>query len=382
MLNKESLRITFSLDEVPENTPEDAVIYITGDFCHWYPDMNKYRMSKMKDGHYTITLELPDRDIEYKYTRGSWETSECRPDGTGIQNRKLKTGLKEEVRDTVYAWEDKLHSSSEQVRLIDDFVYQYRKSPARKIWIYTPPDYDESDRIYPLLIMLPGQNLFDNFYAEVREWGIDKKLNYLSGQGITCPVIAGIEIERDFIPVQDYQFVNMRKNSRAGHLAFFILEQLIPYMSSHFRVNTSPHDIGIIGSEWLSKFVFYTGVQHPEIFTKIGLFSPRLSPCKELYSTIDNIEQPNHYKFSMLLGALEGQERINHTMKLHEHLLIKGIPENQLFMDIKHNEDAGPGLWGNAFPDIYMRFFNQSLPSLDSFGPVIHEPVEDNKKND
>ncbi len=47
------------------------------------------------------------------------------------------------------------------------------KQSPRKVYVYLPDDYDESDRIYPVLYMFDGHNLFDDSVATFgKSWGI------------------------------------------------------------------------------------------------------------------------------------------------------------------------------------------------------------------
>ena len=62
----------------------------------------------------------------------------------------------------------------------------------RRITALLPYDYNSSDRRYPVLYLQDGQNLFDD-YAPFGNWGIDKKLAHLAGQGKGDIIIVAID---------------------------------------------------------------------------------------------------------------------------------------------------------------------------------------------
>ena len=61
------------------------------------------------------------------------------------------------------------------------FAPQLNRS--RRIWIYLPPDYDSSQKDYPVLYMHDGQNVFDAATSFSVEWEVDESLNQLFDDG-------------------------------------------------------------------------------------------------------------------------------------------------------------------------------------------------------
>ena len=59
----------------------------------------------------------------------------------------------------------KKHTASPQVQVLDDSLWMPQLKRHRRIWVYLPPDYGQSDKKYPVLYMHDGQNLFDEYYA-------------------------------------------------------------------------------------------------------------------------------------------------------------------------------------------------------------------------
>ena len=94
------------VDELPDNTPKAAEIYVTGNFNNWDPGDTSYIMTKTDSGLF-INITYPGDTLEYKYTRGDWQTVEGRPNGLAIPNRAMFFGQqKEAAKDRIYSWED------------------------------------------------------------------------------------------------------------------------------------------------------------------------------------------------------------------------------------------------------------------------------------
>ena len=61
----------------------------------------------------------------------------------------------------------------------------------RKIWVYLPPNYEQSSKRFPVLYMQDGQNIFDNKTSYAGEWKVDETLNKLSKvYGLNLIVVA------------------------------------------------------------------------------------------------------------------------------------------------------------------------------------------------
>ena len=84
----EKVPVTFSVT-VPDGTPADAVIRIAGTFAasgypEWEPDGEGMELTKGGDGKYSITLNLIEGAIEYKYVlNGNWDYVEMAAAETG-----------------------------------------------------------------------------------------------------------------------------------------------------------------------------------------------------------------------------------------------------------------------------------------------------------
>jgi hypothetical protein len=105
---KRIVSVTFQV-AVPPDTPPTDTVYIAGDFQGWAPADTP--MTQVDASTWTITIPFQDgTDIQYKYTRGSWDAVE-KDDGCGeILNRTLTADYSistaQVVQDSVSKWRD------------------------------------------------------------------------------------------------------------------------------------------------------------------------------------------------------------------------------------------------------------------------------------
>lgn len=115
----DAARVTF-LVRAPKTTPPNDPIYLVGSFNDWYPRDEKLLLTKLPNGYYTFTLSRRGEDyIEYKFTRGGWETGESDTQGVDSPNRNFTFGTKDTVYVQIAGWVDK--SSWERKHKMFDF---------------------------------------------------------------------------------------------------------------------------------------------------------------------------------------------------------------------------------------------------------------------
>lgn len=107
IMPKAHLRIR--VNRIPENTPEDASLFITGDFNSWQPGDPDFRLQPQEDGSWQIAVPLYDDTLEYKFLRGSWSTVEGRKSGRARFNRRYVLEDEQQTQYTevqIESWED------------------------------------------------------------------------------------------------------------------------------------------------------------------------------------------------------------------------------------------------------------------------------------
>jgi predicted alpha/beta superfamily hydrolase len=149
----------------------------------------------------------------------------------------------------------------------------------RAIQAYLPPGYSENPfRRYPVLYMHDGRNLF-NAQSSITglEWEVDEVLDRGIRQGSVEELIV-VAVDRtaqrisEYTPVPDPGFP---ANPPLGGLYLRMLtEELKPMIDAQLRTKPERGFTGIMGSSLGGLISAYAGLQHPDVFGRLGLLSP------------------------------------------------------------------------------------------------------------
>ena len=92
---------------LPENTPDDATIYIVGNYCDWNLDNAATSTVKTEDGqkYAEFELQVTEFPLKYKYTVGpDWKYVEKDAEGNEIGDRVIESEPEDVIIDTVARW--------------------------------------------------------------------------------------------------------------------------------------------------------------------------------------------------------------------------------------------------------------------------------------
>lgn len=92
----------------PPPPPGDGTLFFASNINNWDPGSRYWMFTTGPDGKYYIEIpRVGDDEIEYKITRGSWQSVECAANGDDLDNRVLRGRAGEEVRIIIERWKDK-----------------------------------------------------------------------------------------------------------------------------------------------------------------------------------------------------------------------------------------------------------------------------------
>ncbi|MCP9766487.1 helix-turn-helix domain-containing protein [Lacihabitans sp. LS3-19] len=100
-----------TLESIPENTPKDAQIFVTGNFNNWEPSNSEYELKKNIQGQFYIRIYTDLEQLEFKFTRGDWGSVEARESGKARPNRiifRTSDIDNRNVKISIDGWEDLL----------------------------------------------------------------------------------------------------------------------------------------------------------------------------------------------------------------------------------------------------------------------------------
>ena len=341
-------------------------VYISGNFNNWRTQDKEFMMEKIGSSSYHYKFpndfDYPD-ELLYKFTKGDWSDVEINNEGNRTENRStfLHTGIQEEhVARWRKNWLPFKQNYLPQVLLISDEFEIPQLNKTRKIWALLPHDYDNSSESYPVMYLQDAQNLF-NESAEFGNWEIDKKLAVMSEYKIGKIIIIAIEhADEDRIKEYNVGKTILGKGEGKKYIRF-VRDTLKPFIDSNFRTKKEQEFTGIGGSSMGGLVSIFSGLQNPDVFGRLMIFSPSLwvVPEIKISSKKATVADTKIYLYG---GGQESQTMVS-DMKIFKQKLISStfIKENtKINLSInpkgKHNEIY----WSDEFPKAIEWLFFQS----------------------
>lgn len=226
----------------------------------------------------------------------------------------------------------------------------------RKIWVYLPKDYETSTKKFPVIYMHDGQNLFDAKTSFAGEWNIDETLDSINAQVI----IIGIDNGGDKRMEELTPFKNEKYGGgNADNYLDFIVSTLKPHVDKSYRTKTKASDTALFGSSLGGLVSFYGTLKYPEVFGKVGCFSPSFwFNRKEIFALM---EQTKTFKTKVyfLCGDNEGDADMVQDLREMEYQVntkrceCKHQNKKIIVKGGQHNEK----LWREGFKKAYLWLF-------------------------
>jgi len=125
----------------------------------------------------------------------------------------------------------------------------------RKVWIYTPNNFDSNDKPMHLLIVFDGKAFIDFTKAP-------QILDNLQAENKIPPCIA--------IFVHNYSGYSRGKDLLCyPQFADFIAKELVPWAHENYNISSNPAHSVLVGSSSGGLAASFIGFKHPEMFTNI-----------------------------------------------------------------------------------------------------------------
>lgn len=359
---------------VPADTPSDEPLYLAGSFNGWNAAHPPSKLKPREDGLFECPLPADLHDLEFKITRGSWDTVECTRDGRSVNNRVLRFNAAQELPIVeVGGWCDlcpesvhwkRQHSVVGDLRVIKD-VFSPQLGNIRDVLVWLPPGYETSNERYPVVYMHDGQNLFDDVTAFDREWGVDEVSTELSRLGFQHIVVGipniGVGRIHEYSPwVDDFR----RSRGYGERYMRFILQTVKPFVDRQYRTKPEREFTAICGSSLGGLISLYAGITRSDIFSFAACLSPTMNVAG---GRILKLAQSFHgdVRFWLDYGEREfgGNKELSNQMiesvrECAEFLSRNGAPVRCVFdPEGEHNETS----WRRRLPDIF-QWWHDSLP--------------------
>lgn len=360
-----SAQLTIVIESLPENTPDNSIVYLAGNINQWNPANKDYQFVKGLNDHLTLRIDslYEGDELQFKFTLGTWGLVELDNYGIDKENRSIIYTDPDTLYVSIAAWNDPQvekvikSTASYNVEVISDSFYMPQLDQYRRIWIYLPPDYDfETATDYPVLYMQDGQNLFDGSTAFSGEWEVDESLNELFEIGATIPIIIGID-HGGVSRINEYSMVDSKDppiDAQGEQYLDFIIYTLKPYVDSHYRTKPKREYTGIMGSSVGGLISTYAILYHGDVFSLAGIFSPSYWLDDSIYAlSLESLD----FRIYQLCGTEEGESTIANISKMDSVFVSQSSKKENIRLKIvkngKHNEE----LWKNEFTEAILFLF-------------------------
>lgn len=306
-------------------------IYVAGNFNNWNPKDESYKLKPFAGNRKTLVIKnLAAGTYAFKFSRGASDRLETTADGRDISDRILEVNEDVSQEFTIAGWKDdypevpKKYTASPQVRIMDTAFQIPQLNRKRRIWVYLPKGYATSSRIYPVLYMQDGQNLFNEQTAAFGEWGVDECLDTLQQKtGKECIVVGidhgGENRLREYNPYDHPQF----GKGEGEAYAEFLAQTLKPYIDTKYRTRKGPENTFIAGSSMGALISLYAMIRYPSVFGAAGIFSPSFSQAPVIYADAEKFTIPAQPRFYLYAGGKESPTLATDLQKMSDILQQK-----------------------------------------------------------
>ncbi|WP_422723962.1 alpha/beta hydrolase-fold protein [Hyalangium rubrum] len=350
--------------EVPANTPANAEIWLSGNqpaLGEWNGAGVKLEKGSSGSRYFTCIPFATGTNLEFKVTRGSWDSVEKDAQGGEIDNHLHAVSAPARISVQVGSWRD-LGPVEEQPDTLTGNIQYHDVDGAsvglrnRQLIVWLPPGYDtQTTRRYSVLYMHDGQNLMNarTAFGNV-EWGVDETAQRLVEAGQVEPmIIVGVYNTQDriaeYTQVPTTQYPDAGRADAYGRL---LVEVVKPLIDSTYRTMPEAEHTGVAGSSLGGLVSMYFGLTHSSTFTRLGVVSPSVWWAnRDIVTRVESLSGKLPLRIWADIGTNEdtsvgdSQIAVNDTRLLRDALIAEGwaLDSDLKYLEVeggRHNEAA------------------------------------------
>jgi len=350
-------KVTFITSKVATFKTSDQSLFLAGDFNNWNAADTVWKMKVDGLGRYQLKKDLPTGNYSFKITKGNWDKVECDELGKDIANRDISISHDTIIVMNVKGWKDdhpmeqKKHTASANVHIINEKFDIPQLGRQRRIWIYLPADYATSHKKYPVIYMHDGQNLFDEYTSGYGEWGIDEILDKLPDNEQS--IVVGIDHGGDYRITEYDPYYSKYGKGRGDDYVDFLVNTLKPYIDKNYRTKKDVNHTSIAGSSMGGLISMYAILKYPKVFGNAGVFSPAFWIAPDIYQYAQHQKLPLSSRIYFVCGDIEDKTMVSDMKKMTDILQSKGIDEANIPTIIMQGEKHNEKQWNKDFPAFY-----------------------------
>jgi enterochelin esterase-like enzyme len=338
-------RLTFEVI-VPADPTRQRVVIVGTDpaLGNWQPERGLV-LERGNDGKFRGACDLPYGMLEFKVTRGTWETEESWADGTPVLNYQHLIAHDLDLSIEVEHWKDASPIEHELIygKAIEVELDANLFGHHRRVFVWLPPGFlaDETSK-HPVLYVFDGQDSIaamstaDNETLAVDDWA--RRL--ARAKAIPELIVVGI-CHREEFGKRDEE---LSPQCDGPKMADFLVHDLKPFIEYTFcrdRTLTGPAHTGVLGFGMGGALALWMAIRHGDTFGRFACQSPyyedlsgdRPEEC-ELAREIKSTKgfRPHHQKIYFDHGTLGGDATLAaYQEQITSALEAKGFEEGEEF---------------------------------------------------
>jgi predicted alpha/beta superfamily hydrolase len=222
----------------------------------------------------------------------------------------------------------------------------------RDLLVSLPGGYAKGDRLYPVIYMHDGQNLFDPATSFSGSWNVDLAMAEMSLEGLDAIVVGIPNMGRDRL-AEYSPFAHPQLGGGSGEAYLeFLINTVKPLVDERYLTASDRNHTGIAGSSLGGLISLYAFFRHPKVFGFAGVLSPSLWLTEEKMFAFIEASPFVPGKLYLDVGAQEGERHVSKAVRLLELLESKVYMQGVDLMWVEeehgwHHESA----WARRFRD-------------------------------
>jgi len=323
-------------------------VYVTGNsqaFCQWKPNCQKLKQV----APLTYSFDSDDLNLEFKVTRGTWNSEATKSNGNRFANFKMNTDSEVQFL-SVENWSDlpALTATSS----LDEFeLYSPQLKRNKKIRVLLPQSYKlNPKKHYPVIYAHDGQNLFDSTVGNFgMEWALDEAIDKLVREK-AIPEVIIVGIDSNEFRTREYNFP-----MEGQQYADFLGDTLKKYIDSNYRTLSSRDNTYLMGSSYGATISFETLWYRSEVFSRAACLSfPAHATDSHVFDFIDQEKLQNSKVYFYLDHGMIGSDAsyFQHTSQFVAKLRERGFNRDRLTYSLFPYADHREVDWARRLPEV------------------------------
>lgn len=270
-------RLTFAVT-IPADPACQRVVIVGTDpaLGGWQPERGII-LQRESDGRFTGAVDLPYGLVEFKVTRGSWDTEETYQDGSIPLNYQYLIAHDITVPVRVDHWKDCDPIEPDLIagKTLELELHAGQFDQPRHVCVWLPPGYMRSaDSRHPVLYLLDGQDTLQALQTWDNETlAADAWVRGLSSEGLIPELILVAVFHREDFGQRDVELSPQCDGPRMADFLVQDLKPFIDYTVCRDRVLADPANTGVLGFSLGASLALFMAARHAHVFGKFACLS-------------------------------------------------------------------------------------------------------------